>query len=65
LQIVFIAHGAKNLLLFQIAINKKFTGVPRLGIFSVTNLVGKWDNNNAVDYVTHDTIPFKLVKDFN
>lgn len=47
---------------FQMIIDKKFRSVPRLGFFSVTNLVGEWDNNNVDDYMTQANITFDLIK---
>ncbi len=49
---------------FQMIIDKKFQSVPRLGFFSVTNLVGEWDNNRIEDYMTQANLTFEFAKGF-
>ena len=49
---------------FQMIIDKKFQSIPRLGFFSVTNLVGEWDNNRIEDYMTQANLTFEFAKGF-
>lgn len=47
---------------FQMITDKKFQSVPRLGFFSVTNLVGTWGTTYVDDYMTQASLTFELVK---
>lgn len=49
---------------FQMITDKKFQSVPRLGFFSVTNLVGEWDTNQVNDYMTQASLTFDIFKGF-
>ncbi|MCU7551810.1 hypothetical protein OCK74_22005 [Chitinophagaceae bacterium LB-8] len=46
---------------FQMLTDKKFQSVPRLGFFSVTNLVGEWGTYTVDDYMTQASITYDLV----
>lgn len=47
---------------FQIITNKKFQTLPRLGFFSVTNLVGQWDQRQVNDYMTQGNLTYRIIK---
>lgn len=47
---------------FQMIINKNFQSIPRLGFFSVTNLVGEWNTNQVNDYMTQASLTFEITK---
>lgn len=47
---------------FQMLIDKKFSSLPKLGFFAVTNLVGEWDSNQVDDYMTQANLTFDLFK---
>lgn len=47
---------------YQLMINKKLQSIPRLGFFSVTNLVGEWDQRQVDDYMTQGNLTFQIVK---
>lgn len=47
---------------FQMITDKKFQSVPRLGFFSVTNLVGTWGTTSVDDYMTQASITVDIVK---
>lgn len=49
---------------FQMITDKKFQSVPRLGFFSVTNLVGEWDTNQLNDYMTQASLTYDIFKGF-
>lgn len=47
---------------FQMITNKKFQTLPRFGFFSVTNLVGEWDQRQVNDYMTQGNLTYRLAK---
>ena len=49
---------------FQMIINKNFQTIPKLGFFSVTNLVGEWNTNQVNDYMTQASLTFEIAKGF-
>lgn len=49
-------------LAFQLIIDKKFKSIPRLGVFSVTSLVGEWDKNKINDYMTQSSLTYEIVR---
>ena len=49
---------------FQMIINKNFQSIPKLGFFSVTNLVGEWNTNQVNDYMTQASLTFEIAKGF-
>ncbi|WP_310594076.1 hypothetical protein [Flavobacterium sp.] len=48
----------------QMIINKNFQTIPKLGFFSVTNLVGEWNTNQVNDYMTQASLTFEIAKGF-
>lgn len=46
----------------QIIINKSFRSVPRLGIFSVTNISSKWNESVSKDAMNQVNVTFEMVK---
>lgn len=49
-------------LAFQMIIDKKFKSIPRLGVFSVTSLVGEWGNDKVNDYMTQSSLTYEILK---
>lgn len=47
---------------FQMIIDKKFKSIPKLGVFSVTSLVGEWDDDKINDYMTQSSLTYEIVK---
>lgn len=47
---------------FQMIIDKKINSIPKLGFFSVTSLVGEWDNDQINDYMTQASLTYEIVK---
>lgn len=47
---------------FQMIIDKKFNSIPKLGVFSVTSLVGEWDDDKINDYMTQSSLTYEIVK---
>lgn len=47
---------------YQLIINKKMQSVPRLGVFSVTNLVAEWDSSPMTDVMTQSSLTYLLFK---
>lgn len=54
--------GSNRGLAFQMIIDKKFKSMPRLGVFSVTSLVGEWGNDKINDYMTQSSLTYQIVK---
>lgn len=54
--------GSNRGLAFQMIIDKKFKSIPKLGIFSVTSLVGEWDNDQINDYMTQASLTYEVLK---
>lgn len=48
----------------QMTINKSFSSFPRLGIFSVTNMSSKWDENNSKDMMNQIHLTYQFAKGF-
>ncbi len=46
---------------FQMLVNKKLQSFPRLGFFSVTSLVGEWDQQQINDLMTQGNVTYKLL----
>ncbi|WP_404986284.1 hypothetical protein ACI513_04015 [Chryseobacterium sp. M5] len=49
-------------LAFQMIIDKKIKSVPKLGFFSVTSLVGEWNEDKVNDYMTQASLTYEIVK---
>jgi hypothetical protein len=50
---------------FQMLVNKKLQSLPRLGLFSVTSLVGEWHQQEISDLMTQASITYKVIKGLN
>lgn len=50
---------------FQLMVNKKIQSIPKLGFFSVTNVVGEWGSRNSKDYMTQGNLTYKIIKGFD
>lgn len=47
---------------YQMIINKKLQTIPKLGVFSVTNLVAEWEETPMIDAMTQTSLTYTLVK---
>ena len=47
---------------FQMLVNKKTQSMPRVGFFSVTNLLGQWDSRQVSDHMTQGSLTYELLK---
>lgn len=47
---------------FQMMVNKKMQSIPRLGFFSVTTLVGEWDQQAVKDFMSQGNLTFQIVE---
>ena len=47
---------------FQMIIDKKFKSVPKLGFFSVTSLMGEWNDDSINDYMTQGSLTYEIAK---
>lgn len=54
--------GTNRGLAFQMIMDKKFQTIPKLGIFSVTSLVGEWNDNKINDYMTQSSLTYEVIK---
>lgn len=54
--------GSNRGLAFQLIIDKKFKSIPKLGVFSVTSLVGEWDKNGINDYMAQSSLTYEILK---
>lgn len=50
---------------YQMIVNKKLQGIPLLGFFGVTNLVGEWNQQAVRDYMTQGNLTYEIVKGLN
>lgn len=46
---------------YQLIINKKFQSIPKLGVFSVTNLVAEWESTPMTDVMTQSSLTYTLL----
>ncbi|MDG4950753.1 hypothetical protein NLM59_07435 [Weeksellaceae bacterium KMM 9724] len=46
----------------DLMVNKKFQSIPRLGFFSVTNVVGEWDQREIKDLMTQGQLTYQIIK---
>lgn len=54
--------GSNRGLTFQMIIDKKIKSVSKLGFFSVTSLVGEWNEEKVNDYMTQASLTYEIVK---
>lgn len=47
---------------YQMIINKKLQSIPKIGVFSVTNLVAEWESKPMTDAMTQTSLTYSLVK---
>jgi hypothetical protein len=47
---------------FQMLVNKKTQSIPRVGFFSVTNLLGEWSSRQVSDHMTQGSLTYELLK---
>ena len=47
---------------FQMIIDKKFKSIPKMGFFSVTSLVGEWNDDTINDYMTQGSLTYEIAK---
>lgn len=54
--------GSNRGIAFQMIIDKKLNSIPKLGFFSVTSLVGEWNDNRINDYMTQASLSYEIFK---
>lgn len=52
-------------LLFQTLIQKKLTSAPKFGVFAISDILGKWDDDERDEYMVQGNITYEFAKGLN